>query len=196
MSDPDSSSSPIVWAIVTIIVAMITAYGTIKSSQTNPPNPPNPPDIVEPPTKPSKDDLAKKHEGRLKNAIDLVSNVEARAVQELNENLLYKIYKGEALELRVSHIELLRNQGVFQVSNRKSISYGEITVDSNELNAKVRATPVWETRFHTISDGQCVGYIPPRSEPQTIELELTNGKWMVDSLVFDNNTSPQMLPCN
>jgi hypothetical protein len=213
MSSQEGSNPPwVVWAVVTIAVAAIGAYATIKSneSKSDKSNESKPastvvlapsasPTVVNTPTPkletPEPRDLAKVYEGRLKNAVELAGNVDAQATRDLNEALLPRIFKGEALSLRIASIESLRNQGVFAIAIRHNISYGDIVVESDERHARVRAIPVWETTYFSIANKLCVGRLPASEAPQTIEFELTDGRWMVSSIVFDDNSVPQTLPC-
>jgi hypothetical protein len=187
--DKEGNSSPwLAGAAVTILVALIGAYATIKASQSR--SEPSP----KPPAEPQRD-LVELYGPQLKNAIDLASTAEVQAVRDLNESPLSQIYRGTALKMRSAQVEELRRNGVFALAQREGISYGKITVDPDERHARVRVTPVWELVFFSGLTRQCVGRWPPYEAPQTVDLERTESGWMVDAIVFDSDTPQVMHPC-
>jgi len=183
--DQEKQTPWLAGAVVTVLVAAIGAYATIKASQSR----------SEPPPKPPERNLAEFYGPQLKNAVDLASSAEAQAARDLNESPLAQIYKGAALKVRSSALANLRKEGVFAVATRDAISYGTITVDPDERHARVHITPTWELAFFSIAYQRCVGRWPPYEAPQTLDLERGDSGWMIDTIALDNDVQPVLQPC-
>lgn len=196
-----SAAQGLIGGLVTIIVALIGAYATMHANRPQPAAPrvpvepaadhgQQPRQLVEPAR-----NLSDLYEPQLKNAVDLASAAIVEATRQLNPQPLYQIFKGAALKLQIANIDAFRNNGVFAVAQRPRISYGDITVNPDERHARVHATPVWDLTFYSIMNQQCVGRLPAREMPQTIDLEASDGGWIITAVVMEDNAVPPLQPC-
>jgi hypothetical protein len=130
----------------------------------------------------------------LKQAVERAGDADMRAWRELDPAPLAGAYADEELTRRMEMVADLRRDGLYGVARREDVWYGEIVVSPDGKTATVRATAVWETKFHSTADGRCVGWWPPTEIPQTLHLAERGGAWVVTNIDF-HTAGPTETPC-
>jgi hypothetical protein len=129
------------------------------------------------------------------SAINLLGSIEAQAYFDLDPTPLSNIFSGEALKAVTTNIDNLKKNNLYQVSIRNDIRFGEITLSPDNTQAEARVIPTWELSIYSSTTKQCVGYLPPTEQPQTIYLEKTSSGWIAYTISFDNKQSAPWQEC-
>jgi hypothetical protein len=146
--------------------------------------------IITPPT--PTPDLVSIHKPRLMDAIHLAVDANIEAYRNLDSTPLYNALTGRALQISLSWLEYLRQNGLHEVAKSHDLQFEHFTVSPDGLHAEVRVTETWESTIYRIGTKLCVNRVMPFAQPQTLFLEQRPNGWIVYDVYFDQ---PLFAPC-
>lgn len=134
-------------------------------------------------------------EASLMSAVVFAGDAQAQSQLLLDATPIYRAFIGEALKEELSAIDDLRELGVYLVSERQSIKFEGFRVSNDGRRAEVRLKERWESTIYYVESNACFGRVPAFDAPQTNFLEKGPDGWKVYSIVFDNQTLPDLESC-
>jgi len=119
----------------------------------------------------------------IRTAHQYSSDIQARALYDVNEEPLSRYFSAGALKTLTERIEYLRGRGLYQKCYFADWQYHDIDIQNNYRNAVVDVTETWDCAFYREQDNTCAAeYRQPLLVRQKLYFEKQGKDWMVVSI--------------
>ncbi|MDJ0775430.1 MAG: IMS domain-containing protein [Mastigocoleus sp. MO_167.B18] len=191
MSDKPQGIHWAIWAVVTILVAIIGAFGTYlgnkNSSEKPPPENTNLTSDKLPGNRSisssssnSQNDLKDKYKSEIETGVRLYLTGVEKVTKTLNTNDLAKYMSGEIVVRQTNNINSLRQNGAYRESEHSDIKIEIIDIEPNELQATVETRAIYSSYTYSRSNGRCLYRVLPTNLLLEMTLDKTINGWLVN----------------
>lgn len=128
-------------------------------------------------------------DAKVQEVVRISNEEQIKAWRDLDTEVLKGTRIGQVLDENIQMVQMLQSRGMYAVPVNESLQFVDVKVQGDK--ATVRTVEVWTVTFFKKSDGTTIQKNGPDTLRETYSLVKQNGKWMIDQLQIDGQSSPQ-----
>lgn len=128
-------------------------------------------------------------EAKVQEVVRISNEEQIKALRDLDIEVLKGTRVGQVLDENIQMVQMLQSRGMYAVPVNESLQFVDVKVQGDR--ATVHTVEVWTVTFYKKSDNTVVQKNGPDKLNETYFLVKQNGKWMIDQLQIDGQSSPQ-----